>query len=324
MWRLAVEDCTHVTSEAAIAIEGITLTYGGGLRALDDLSVQVPPGCHGLLGPNGAGKSTLIKVLLGLLRPDSGSGLVLDRDIRRDRQEVRRRVGYMPERDAHVPGMIALDNVAMMGELAGMRRRASIKRAHEVLHYVGLGEARYRPVDGFSAGMRQRLKLAVAVVHDPDLLLLDEPTNGLDPRGRRDMLDLVHELGRSGVNILLSTHLLPDLQEVCKEVVVMNLGRVVRQGLVEELTRGAESTWRVRILGDDSAFRAGLEARSVAHAPDPLGRDLVVTLSVGLDTSLLMEVAAATGSGIQYLAPGVRSLEEVFLESIAEGDDARP
>jgi ABC-2 type transport system ATP-binding protein len=312
-----------VTSDVAIEIEGVTLTYGGGVRALDGLSLQVPPGCHGLLGPNGAGKSSLIKVLLGLLRPDSGRGRVLGRDIRQDRQEVRRRVGYMPERDAHVPGMIALDNVSMMGELSGMRRRASIKRAHEVLHYVGLGEARYRPVDGFSAGMRQRLKLAVAIVHDPDLLLLDEPTNGLDPRGRRDMLDLVHELARSGINVLLSTHLLPDLQEACREVVVMNAGRVVRQGRVEELTRGAESTWRVGVLGDDTAFREGLDARSVKHARDPLGHTIVVTLPAGLDTSLLMEVAAATGSGIQHLAPGARSLEEVFLESIAEPDDAR-
>ncbi|MAG57484.1 MAG: hypothetical protein CMJ83_14425 [Planctomycetes bacterium] len=303
-----------------ISAKGLTLTYGKSLRALDGLDVSIPAGCHGLLGPNGAGKSTLIKVLLGLLAPDDGSGTVLGRDVRKERTEVRRRVGYMPERDAHVPSMLALDYVAMMGNLSGMRSVAATKRAHEVLHYVDLGEARYRPVDGFSAGMRQRLKLAAAIVHDPDLLFLDEPTNGLDPQGRRYMLDLIGELSRSNISILVSTHLLPDVQEVCSRVVVVNKGRVTNEGLVSELTRGLDRQYDVRFVGDSGPFLQALETRGVECHFDPTAGSLRIMVPDG-GTRPVLEAAAETGTGLKHLAQGSRSLEEVFLESIEEGAD---
>jgi ABC-2 type transport system ATP-binding protein len=307
-----------------VAATDLSLTYGRRQRALDGLTVSIGPGCHGLLGPNGAGKSTLIKVLLGLLQPDGGGAKVLGADIRRDRTEVRRRVGYMPERDGHVPGMVAVDVVAMMGELSGMQKAAATQRAHEVLHYVDLGEARYRVVDGFSAGMRQRLKLAAAIVHDPDLLFLDEPTNGLDPKGRRSMLELIHELHRSNISIILSTHLLPDVQEVCQRVVVVNQGRVVREGTVTELTRGLDRQVKVGFLGDGPAFLQALADRGAVCTLDPTKGDLHVLLPETGGTRCVIEAAAATGTGIKQLTPGVRSLEDVFMESVAGGLDGHP
>ncbi|NRA95238.1 MAG: ABC transporter ATP-binding protein [Planctomycetes bacterium] len=307
------------SAETVVAVSGLTLTYGRRQRALDGLTMQLPAGCNGLLGPNGAGKSTLIKVLLGLLKADAGNGRVLDRDICKDRAEVRRRVGYMPERDAHVPGMVAVDYVSMMAELSGMRKVPAVKRAHEVLHYVDLGESRYRPVDGFSAGMRQRLKLASAIVHDPDLLLLDEPTNGLDPQGRRYMLDLIQELSRAGISIVLSTHLLPDVQEVCQRLVVVSSGKVTREGTVAELTRGMERQYKVQFVGDGPSFLAALEERGVQTSYDPTSGDLRVVVPEGSGTAPVLEAAADTGTGLKHLTPGMRSLEEVFLESV-EGD----
>src|SRR5947209_13219482 len=182
-------------------------------QALRDVSLKLEPGRVGLLGPNGAGKSTLMKILLGLLPPSSGSGQVLGRDLRGPGIELRRAIGYMPEADALVPGLRGADYVALAGELYGMPRKQALRRAHEVLTYLDLGEARYRRLEEYSTGMRQRLKLAQALVHDPPALLLDEPTSGMDPAGRDAMLDLLLRLGRDhGKAILLSTHLLGDVQ----------------------------------------------------------------------------------------------------------------
>ncbi len=307
--------------ETVVRVQDLQLSFGRGIQALAGLSAEISAGCNGLLGPNGAGKSTLIKVLLGLLEPDGGQGMVLDRDIRRERTEVRRRVGYMPERDAHVPGMVAVDYVSMMGELSGMTSIAAVKRAHEVLHYVDLGEARYRPVDGFSAGMRQRLKLAAAIVHDPDLLFLDEPTNGLDPKGRRYMLDLIQELSRSGISVILSTHLLPDVQEVCRRVLVVNDGAVKREGTVEELTRGADRQFKVEFMGESDLFLAALNDRGAETHYDALSGQLRVTVPEGVGTQPIIEAAAASRAGVKHLTKVTRSLEEVFLESVNEAPD---
>lgn len=303
---------------SVVQVQDLVLTYGSRVRALDNLSVAIAPGCHGILGPNGAGKSTLIKVLLGLLPPDSGTGSVLGRSIHSDREELRRRVGYMPERDAHVPGMTAIDYVSMMGELSGMQRAPATKRAHEVLHYVDLGEARYRPVDGYSAGMRQRLKLAGAIVHDPDLLFLDEPTNGLDPQGRRYMLELIAELGREEISVLVSTHLLPDVQEICESVVVVSAGRVTRQGTVAELTQGLDRSFRLSVVGDVPPFLSALERRDVEANFEPTTGELMVRVPESGGPRTLLEAARETGVGLKQMVPAARTLEEVFMESIGE------
>src|SRR5258705_8298343 len=254
-------------AEPVVTLEGVTVTYGTN-RALSDVTSSFARGAVGLLGPNGAGKSTMIKALLGFLVPERGRMRVLGIDVAEAPLEIRARVGYMPESDAHIPGMNAVSFVAYCGELAGLPRVDAMQRAHEVLFYVGLGEARYRHVDTYSTGMKQRIKLAQALVHDPDLLFLDEPTNGMDPKGRDEMLELVRDLGHNkGVSLILSSHLLPDVEYTCDHVVVMDKGQVAAQGPIEELKGPAGRVYELRVKGDLPAFleilrAAGMECTS--------------------------------------------------------------
>ncbi len=201
-----------------IELDGVEKRYGE-LRALRSLTLTLEEGRIGLLGPNGAGKSTMLKCLLGLLRPEHGSAKVFDVDVAHDPFSVRSRIGYMPEGDSVMPEMTALQFVTFAGELCGLPRAESTGRAHQVLHYVGLGEARYRRLGSFSTGMKQRARLAQALVGDPKLLLLDEPTSGLDPRGRDEMLALILDIPkRTGSSVILSTHILPDVEKTCDQV----------------------------------------------------------------------------------------------------------
>src|SRR3954469_11740860 len=218
-----------------VELHNISRWYGKN-HALRDVTLALPAGRIGLLGPNGAGKSSLMKVLLGLLPPSGGTGRVLGHDVGGSGVALRRAIGYMPEADALVPGLRGADYVALAGELYGMPRKQAQRRAHEVLTYLDLGDARYRRLEEYSTGMKQRLKLAQALVHDPPALLLDEPTSGMDPAGREGMLDLLLRLGKDhGKTILLSMHLLGDVEKVCETVVIMDRGRVLAQGGVQEL-----------------------------------------------------------------------------------------
>ena len=206
------------------------------------------PGAAGLLGPNGAGKSTLLKALLGFIQPTRGSMRVLNLDVAHHPLEIRARLGYMPESDAHIPGMNAVTFVSYCAQLAGLSQTDAMQRAHEVLYYVGLGEARYRNLDTYSTGMRQRIKLAQALVHDPDLLFLDEPTNGMDPKGREEMLELIRDLAHNkGVNVILSSHLLPDVEATCDRVVVLHRGAVVAHGSIRELKGSSRRAFDIRV-----------------------------------------------------------------------------
>src|SRR4051794_40833374 len=209
----------------------------GAFHALKGVSLTLEPGAIGLLGPNGAGKSTLLKVMLGLL-PFDGSASVLGFDVRADARKLRARVGYMPERDCYLPGMNAVELCTYAAELSGLPAAEAMQRAHSVLEFVGLGDKRYQRIDGYSTGMKQRVKLAQALVHDPRLLLLDEPTNGLDPDGREEMLSLIQSLpARSGCAILLSSHLLHDVERVCQRAVLLHQGAVVYAGSIEDLRK---------------------------------------------------------------------------------------
>src|SRR6266403_5600036 len=245
-----------------VSLEHVTVVYGKA-AALRDVTSSFSAGAIGLLGPNGAGKSTLIKALLGFVVPDRGRMQVLGLDVARAPLDIRARVGYVPESDAHIPGMNAVSFVAYCGELGGLPRVDAVQRAHEVLFYVGLGEARYRNVETYSTGMKQRIKLAQALVHDPDLLFLDEPTNGMDPRGRDEMLELVRDLARNkGVNVIVSSHLLPDIEYTCDRVIVMDKGRIAAAGPIQALKqpRGRVYELRVKTTGELDLFVERLRA----------------------------------------------------------------
>ena len=250
------------------SVSNLTVRYGA-RTAISDLTVTIPEGCIGLLGPNGAGKSTLLKTLLGFVSPASGTGEVFGLNVAQEPLRIRQQVGLMPEQDCHIPGMSAVQFVAYAGELAGMPPAQAIRRAHEVLEYCGLGEARYRDVETYSTGMKQRIKLAQALVHDPDLLFLDEPTNGMDPRGRDEMLDLVRDISKNkGINLILSSHLLPDVEYTCDHVVVMDKGAIAASGPIAALKqpRGRVYELRVKTAGELDLFverlrAAGLECK---------------------------------------------------------------
>ena len=305
-------------SEAVVTLEGVTVQYATHV-ALQEVTAAVRPGAVGLLGPNGAGKSTMLKALLGFVRPTSGRMRVLGLDVAASPLDIRGRVGYMPESDAHIPGMNAVAFVAYCGELAGLPRVDAMQRAHEVLFYVGLGEARYRNVETYSTGMKQRIKLAQALVHDPDLLFLDEPTNGMDPKGRDEMLALVRDLGRNkGVNVILSSHLLPDIEYTCEHVIVLDKGRVAAAGPIDALKqpRGKLFELRVKTPAVD-AFMAELAAGGMEahHTEDDVMR---VFVPGDEGARALFAVAARTGAQVRHLRASVPTLEEVFAKAIGE------
>jgi ABC-2 type transport system ATP-binding protein len=274
-----------------------------------------PAGPTGLLGPNGAGKTTLLKTLLGFLRPDRGSMVAFGLDPGERPLDVRRRIGYMPEADCHVPGMTAAAYVAFAGELSGLPRDEAISRAHEVLYYVGLGEARYRNVDTYSTGMKQRVKLAQALVHDPDLLLLDEPTNGLDPQGREDMLTLVADVAsRRQMSLVLCSHLLRDVERVCDRVIVLNQGAVAAKGTLADLTGTKRDIFDVRVKGEAMAFLTDLRDQGCEWRETEDGYR--VFLAAGQGPELLFVTARECGVQLRYLRPGSESLEDVFLRAL--------
>src|SRR5215204_754104 len=251
-------------SGPVVQADHLSVRYGNNF-ALNDVTAVFPPGAVGLLGPNGAGKSTLLKSLMGFLVPEKGSMKVLGLDVATAPLEIRTRIGYMPESDSHIPGMNAVSFVGYCGQLAGLPATDAMQRAHEVLQYVGLGEARYRNVETYSTGMKQRIKLGQALVHDPDLLFLDEPTNGMDPKGREEMLELIRDLAHvKRVSLILSSHLLPDVEFTCEHVVVMDKGQVVAYGPIDELKGPGGVVFELRIKGDlrmfiDVLSRAGME-----------------------------------------------------------------
>src|SRR5690349_17824280 len=237
-----------------IDLDGVSRSYGT-QTALRDVSLHLGPGRIGLLGPNGAGKSTLLKILMGLLPPSRGGGKVLGHAIGGGGYGLRRAIGYMPEADALIPGLRGAEYVALAGELYGMPRRQALRRAHEVLTSLDLGEARYRRLEEYSTGMKQRLKLAQALVHDPAVLLLDEPTSGLDPAGREAMLRLLLSLGKEhSKSFILCTHLLGDVERVCETVVILDQGRILRQGAVDELCMRRQDRYHLQIQGDAQRF----------------------------------------------------------------------
>ncbi|HXY33200.1 MAG TPA: ABC transporter ATP-binding protein [Planctomycetaceae bacterium] len=296
--------------------EGVTKTYGP-VVALDNLSVTAPAGAIGLLGPNGSGKTTLIRSLLGLTRVDRGSGHVLGMDFRRRQLDIRRAVGFVPEDECLFPHVVGVEFVTYAGELVGMSTKDAMQRSHEVLDYVGLGEARYRKVESYSSGMKQRLKLASAIVHDPQLLIMDEPTNGMDPRGREDLLELARDLTHNkGMSLLFSSHLLPDVETVCDEVIVLGRGKLLTEGNIQELKQLHNRSFEVRLKADTRPFAERLKA--LGCGAELRDESLVVQIPEGRTQQLLWEVAAQERAQIRNLRPQRSTLEEVFLKAVEQ------
>lgn len=304
-----------------IHLNGIGRIFGA-FTALHEITLSLPPGRIGLLGPNGAGKSTLLKILMGLIPPSSGTGRVLDQELGGDGDSegnwrLRRLIGFMPEADSLVPGLSGVEYVSLAGELYGMPRREAQRRAHEVLSYLELEEARYRRVEEYSAGMKQRAKLAQALVHDPPVLLLDEPTSGLDPAGRDAMLRLVTALGTDhGKSVILSTHLLADVEAVCEQVVIMAGGRVRGQGTVSELCARRQDRYRIRVQGDSTGFRAGLLSGGVKLLADDGQGEWRVAVPPGWTNLAFFKLAETNQALIRSLVPDDETLEELFLRTV--------
>jgi ABC-2 type transport system ATP-binding protein len=302
------------TGAALVEFHDLAVSYGP-VQALSGVSGTFFPGPTGLLGPNGAGKTTLLKTLLGFLDPDRGRLSAFGLDPTQEPLAVRRRLGYMPEQDCHVQGMTAASFVAFAGELSGLPRDEAISRAHEVLYYVGLGEARYRNVETYSTGMKQRVKLAQALVHDPDLLLLDEPTNGLDPQGREEMLALVHDIAtRRGMSLILCSHLLRDVERVCENVVVFNQGKVAAAGRIRELTGPKRRVYDTRFKGDAAALLTDLKDMGGDFREAEDGVRLFLPDGHGPET--IFRLAKECGLQVRHLRPGAETLEDVFLRAL--------
>jgi ABC-2 type transport system ATP-binding protein len=297
---------------------GLTLTYPGGTTALADLDLEVPPGSVGLVGANGAGKTTLFRLMLGQLAPTRGTVEVVGRVVAEDPVGIRSRLGYMPEHDGLPNDQSAADLVATFGELSGLPAQAARQRASDMLDLVGLDESRFRPVGGFSTGMRQRTALAQALVADPELVLLDEPTAGLDPLGREEMLELVRRLATFDVSVLFATHLLDDVQRVCDHVVMIDAGRLVISGPIEDLVTGT-GVLRVEVGGRPDAAEV-LVARLVdkgVTAVDVGGHVVdVEATDLGEEAfDLVRDTVADLGLRLYALSRRHHSLDDLFVQT---------
>jgi ABC-2 type transport system ATP-binding protein len=301
-----------------VQLEHVSVKYGR-QAALRDVDASFPPGAVGLLGPNGAGKSTMLKALLGFVPPDSGQMQVLGLDVRKSPLEIRARLGYMPETDAHIPGMNAVSFVAYCAELAGLPQTDAMQRAHEVLYYVGLGEARYRNLETYSTGMKQRIKLAQALVHDPDLMFLDEPTNGMDPKGRDEMLELIRDIAlNKGINLILSSHLLPDVESTCDYVVVLDKGAVATAGPIAALKGHGGRVFELRVKGEKGPFVEALRSSGIeCHAAEEEMMRLFVPEDC--NSQSLFQLAARHGVQVRHLRASAPTLEDVFADAVGQG-----
>jgi ABC-2 type transport system ATP-binding protein len=314
---------------AVIVTDALTKVYPGGasgVTALGGLNVRIAPGVTGLIGANGAGKSTLIKILLGLLSPTSGSANVLGHDSVAAGERIRRVVGYMPEHDCLPPDVSATEFVTHMGRMSGIPKTAAKERAAEALRHVGLHEERYRQIGTYSTGMKQRVKLAQALVGDPKLLLLDEPTNGLDPAGRNAMLELIARIGEEfGISIVVASHLLGEIERVCDHLVAIDQGRLLRADSIDTFTKSSQ-TLLIEVEDGMTALRADLESRGLTAKP--YQRALLVPLAGdspdGIDSTYdtVLDSVAGLRLPLSRLEQRRHQVEELFRDNDEQGEAA--
>jgi len=307
--------------DRAIRVQDLTYAYGA-VPVLKNVSFVLEARSIGLLGPNGSGKTTLLRALLGHLEVAPGSVSVLGHDMAREARLARRGLGWMPERGGILPDMSGVAMVAYLGELGGMPATDALQRSHEVLNYVGLADERYRLADTYSQGMRQRLKLAQALVHDPDWLFLDEPTAGLDPRGRLALLDLVNNLARDcGFGVILSTHLLADVKTVCDEILVLRDGRLLDHARVDADAEKQTAVFVLEGFGDLDAFAAALTARTLVPVFEE--RTILVATDAVMGPRFILEAASESGFALRRLQRRTETLEDLFFKLVDEsGDEA--
>ncbi len=311
---------TH-QDDRRIKVQDLTFGYGK-TPVLKNVTFDLNRGSIGLLGPNGSGKTTLLRALLGHLDVAPGSVEVLGYDMSRKPRDARRHIGWMPERGGILPDMSGVAMVAFLGELGGMPPTDALQRSHEVLNYVGLADERYRMADTYSQGMRQRLKLAQALVHDPDWLFLDEPTAGLDPRGRLSLLDLVKNLAQDcGFGIIISTHLLADVKAVCDEILVLRDGRLLDHARVDANAEKQTTVFVLEGFGDNKAFMDALTARG--FEPKPEERTILVATDDKAGPELILKAASETEFALRRLERRTETLEDLFFKLVDEsGDEA--
>jgi ABC-2 type transport system ATP-binding protein len=298
-----------------IELAGLSVRFGD-REILHNLRVALSGRTIGLLGPNGAGKSTLIQTLLGFVPLSAGSANIFGHDIRRQTRELRALIGYMPENDSFIANLTAVSFVRMMGELAGLPRDAALERAHEVLFYVGLGEARYRLLGTYSLGMKQLAKLAQAIVHGPRLLILDEPTNGLDPPARIRMIRLIKEMKQTGsMHIVVCSHLLRDVEETCEEVLILKQGRIVHYSNLDEERRANKRFVELETVGDEKDFAGALSALGCECVGAGHGR-IKMVLPADFELREIYRLAAERDLQLRRLNYRRDTLEDIFLKAM--------
>ena len=303
-----------------IALSGLTKRYGTSVTALDSLNLELEPGIIGLVGANGAGKSTMLKLLLGLLEPTAGTIQVLDMDVRSQGPQIREFVGYMPEHDCLPPEQSATDFVGHMAQMSGLPRTAARERTAEVLRHVGLYEERYRAIGGYSTGMKQRVKLAQALVHDPRLLLLDEPTNGLDPAGRDEMLDLVRRTGTEfGIAVILASHLLGEIERVCNYLVAIDNGKLLRAAPLGTFTEHT-GVLAVEVEDGREQLAQALTGRGLEVVED--GRLVLVALQGEGTYDVVRDAVVELGLPLVRVEQRRHSLEDLFRDEPPEAPAA--
>ncbi len=301
--------------ETTIELNGLNFSYGD-IKAVDNVSLNTKKGIYGLLGPNGAGKTTLMKLILGFLKAQSGNGKVLGYGIEENRRELREQVGYMSESDSLIPGMDAVDFTSYLGRLSGMPKQEAIKRAHEVLYYVGLEESRYRKIETYSSGMMQRLKLASSIVHDPVLLFLDEPTSGMDPGSRKEMIELINDISRKGtMSIIISSHILPDIEATCEDVIIMDKGKIIANEKISVIASKEIDIFEIKLGRDTSGFLK--KFRKFKYEEGDRG---VIRMQLPSDfsTKEIFDAALESGTHIKHFLKRKSTLEDTFMNAIGE------
>ncbi len=301
-------------SSAVIETKDYSKSFGS-QKALNGVSVKVPPGSIGLLGPNGAGKSTFMKCLLQLIPASSGQAYLLGKEVGREGPEIRKRVGYNPEQDCHIPGMVGCEYVTYCARLSGLPCQAARQRAHEMLDFVGMGQERYRKIDTYSTGMKQRLKLAQAIVHDPEIVFLDEPTNGLDPRGQAQILELVSSLWTvHGISVVLSSHLLHDVDKICEQIIIIAQGKVLVHDTIANLKSKRKGAAEVVVATQTEELHRAFQSK---HWPSEILPNGHIKVEHGTqDLNPIIDLMAESRIPPVEIIPSPNALEELFVQAL--------